>query len=29
VHNGQCLCHSHHEKKTALMKRDRDRDPGK
>jgi hypothetical protein len=26
LHNGQCLCHSHHEKKSALMRRDRERD---
>ncbi|MGD0420627.1 MAG: HNH endonuclease signature motif containing protein [Xanthobacteraceae bacterium] len=26
VHNGQCLCHAHHEKKSALMRRDRARD---
>jgi 5-methylcytosine-specific restriction enzyme A len=24
--NGQCLCHGHHERKTALMKRDRARE---
>jgi len=25
-HNGQCLCHAHHEKKSALTRRDRARD---
>lgn len=29
VHNGACLCHAHHEKKTALMSRERAREtPG-